>query len=131
MMGKRLEVACFCTSVFPIIPVFPRFSRKKRIEQLLSQSLKPTFSVWSRRQGSGNLREQVVSIPFLTTSFFSPNLTTFIFFFRLDDIILFPTNQFLGGLTNVPVILIIDLIFFRLIELLPGLTNVPALHSTI
>ena len=29
MMGKWLEIACFRTSVFPIIPVFPRFSRKK------------------------------------------------------------------------------------------------------
>ena len=29
MMGKWLEIACFRTSVFPIIPVFPRFSRRK------------------------------------------------------------------------------------------------------
>ena len=29
MMAKWLEIACFHTSVFPIIPVVPHFSRKK------------------------------------------------------------------------------------------------------
>ena len=43
-MGKWLRIACFLTSVFLIINVFPHFL-EKRIEQLLHQSLEPTFSV--------------------------------------------------------------------------------------
>jgi hypothetical protein len=46
--GKWLRIACFLTSVFLIINVFPHFSKKKRIEQLLHQNLEPTLSLlWS------------------------------------------------------------------------------------
>ena len=67
MMGKWLEIACFRTSVIPIILLYLYFpaSLDKRIEQLSPQSPNPTLSVWSRRRGSGNLREEtVVSTPF-------------------------------------------------------------------
>lgn len=59
MMGKRIRIACLPTSVFLIIDVFPPPPLERRIEQLLLQSLEPTLSVWSRRRGSENLREQV------------------------------------------------------------------------
>ena len=43
MMGKWLEIAFFRTSVFPIIPVFPRFSRKKH-RATFSPESEPTLS---------------------------------------------------------------------------------------
>ena len=53
MMGKWLEIACFRTSVFPIIPVFPRFSRKKNRATFSPESEPYPFStvepgVWRR-----------------------------------------------------------------------------------
>ena len=42
-MGKWLRIACFPTSVFLIINVFPLLL-EKRIEQLLHQSFEPTLS---------------------------------------------------------------------------------------
>ena len=51
-MGKWLRIACFPTSVFLIINVFPYFLQKKGIEQLLHQSLEPTLSVHPPREFS-------------------------------------------------------------------------------
>lgn len=56
------------------------------MKQPLYQILKSSFSIWNQRKVSRNLRESVVSIL---------NLTIFIFFFQLDNLIFFfrPINQ--------------------------------------
>ena len=51
MMGKWLEIACFRTSVFPIIPVFPRFSRKMNRATFSPESEPYPFSTHIHRRG--------------------------------------------------------------------------------
>ena len=46
MMGKWLEIAYFRTSVFPIIPVFPRSSRKKNRATFSPESEPYPFSTY-------------------------------------------------------------------------------------
>ena len=77
MMGKRLEVACFRTSVFPIIPVFPRFSRKKK-----NRATSPPESrthLFSTCPGGRRLVKPEAELLFkcLSISYYNKNLPTF------------------------------------------------------
>ena len=87
MMGKWLEVACFCTSVFPNIPVFPRFSRNKNRATSPPES-KPSLFSLEPKAGLWKLER---------TSYFHTIFDDLTFFRESDNFIFFRPINFQAG----------------------------------